>query len=353
MKTAYHKTETERTKMTSNKVDQAIMELMGQSYLSAKTQSGQNSNPVLSGKIKTIDDEIAEYRRLVNDIFHLTEYEIAEKIDKHCRFCDALMVPHKRTFKEVLGRGRKTLVWPDRCEHCGKDQSIDLCKPDPAPDPARARRMALIRLGLTPKLQEKTFAAYLSRQGLPTDTWRESVEEYRDKFLANELGDCNWLILYGANGLGKTHLSCSLLLDCFDCGYKDIRFHVWPEFTDRVRATFSKYSEEEEEAVKREAMTPGLVVLDDIDKVGLSDWSKGILFLILNYRLNNDLPTILSFNWGPGDADKLAPGRLALEEYIGRASLDRVIERIWAQIEFTGESWRSGIDWATKKYNGE
>jgi hypothetical protein len=48
-------------------------------------------------------------------------------------------------------------------------------------------------------------------------------------------------------------------------------------------------------------------------------------------------------NYGPGDVDAAAPGRLALEAYLGRAVLDRVIGAAFDVIEFSGPSYRSGM----------
>lgn len=65
----------------------------------------------------------------------------------------------------------------------------------------------------------------------------------------------------------------------------------------------------------------------------------------LNFRYNNGLPTVLTFNYGPGEMSEKVPGRLALEDYFGKASIDRFIDVAFDTVEFSGASYRTGIPW--------
>ena len=71
--------------------------------------------------------------------------------------------------------------------------------------------------------------------------------------------------------------------------------------------------------------------------------AKGVLYSFLNERYNKKLPTIITLNTALHAADPLAPGRLALQEIMGGAVLDRAIQSMWKYLEFNGPSYRSKI----------
>ena len=87
--------------------------------------------------------------------------------------------------------------------------------------------------------------------------------------------------------------------------------------------------------------------IDDLDKKdpGRSGWAREELYTVLNHRYNAQLPTILTFNYAPVEADPNAPGRLRLERYLGRALVDRVIGAAFDVVAFDGPSYRSGVPW--------
>lgn len=295
-------------------------------------------------------DPVDAWKQEIEQLWHLDPAEIAAKENKRCQNCDCLLIPGKKQYQlKTRYEPSKHLTWPDNCPACGKQLAVEIYTTQTDLDPVKVRSAALARLGIPAEMQSRTFEAYKDRQDMDTKEWLASVINWGNEFLDYSNGDKHtlqnkWLVLHGANGLGKTHLPVAMLMALFDAGYKDFRFIVWPEFCDRIRATFNPSTQEYEEAVKREAKDIGLVVLDDIDKVCLTEWAQNTLYLVLNYRINNGLPTVISLNWGPGDADPLAPGRLALAEILGKATYDRIMDNATA-IEFTGESYRSGIAW--------
>lgn len=173
----------------------------------------------------------------------------------------------------------------------------------------------------------------------------------------NGLGPNNWLILYGQYGNGKSHLAAAVIREALAHGWttpstgsgRGCYFRVWTEYLKRLQASWKPRPDdleaEAEADIVAELQDGRLVVIDDLDKKDPTVWTRGVLYGVLNYRYNAELPTILTFNFGPDDADPRAPGRLALEEYLGRASLDRLIGAACDVIEFGGPSFRSGVTW--------
>lgn len=89
-----------------------------------------------------------------------------------------------------------------------------------------------------------------------------------------------------------------------------------------------------------------LVVIDDIDKArDPSGWARETLYTILNYRYDARLPTVLTFNYAPGEVDPDAPGCLMLERFMTRAVIDRVLGAKWEAMDFDGPSYRSTVVW--------
>jgi DNA replication protein DnaC len=116
---------------------------------------------------------------------------------------------------------------------------------------------------------------------------------------------------------------------------------VWPEYLKRLQASWDGDGERTA-AIEEELASGRLVVLDDVDKRNPSQWSREVLFTAMNRRYNEGLPTVMTFNHGPDDADPKAPGRKALEEFLGRATLDRLIGSVAKVVAFEGASYRSG-----------
>jgi DNA replication protein DnaC len=256
----------------------------------------------------------------------------------------------KPTNPDVMSR---VLVVPERCG-CPQETArlAELAKEK---DEYRRRvewQAALERAGLLGWLAEATFDAYQYR-----DDWaqagecRQQVREYAAALLDGGTGQ-SWLILHGGYGTGKSHLAAALARTLLEHGWRHVYFRVWPEYLDRIKASWerSKRGEpgETEEQIASELQRGRLVVIDDLDKQPPTEWAKKTLYTVLNHRYNLKLPTVLTFNYGPQDADPKAVGRLALAEYLGEAVLDRVIEAAFNVVEFDGPSYRSGVQWRTR-----
>jgi len=59
-----------------------------------------------------------------------------------------------------------------------------------------------------------------------------------------------------------------------------------------------------------------LLILDDLGVNNYTEWSKNKIYSIVNYRLNHQLPVIVTTNITPED----------LEEYLGERTTSRLLE---------------------------
>lgn len=291
--------------------------------------------------------------------------EAATRLNHRCPHCGTLLIPRIETY-EASGKQRQMFIWPDQhgCKQelkALKNQAIEQAVNELEMQ-EEARKAILTRAGLIGWLGRATFDTFEPRPDWPDgETCKVRVMKYADDLLnhrltPNHLGPNNWLILYGQYGNGKSHLAASVVREALAKGWSTCYFRVWTEYLKRLQASWKPrpstssgraddIDAETESDIVAELQDGRLVVIDDLDKKDPTVWTRGVLYGVLNYRYNAELPTILTFNFGPDDADPKAPGRLALEDYLGRASLDRLIGAACDLVEFGGPSFRSGVTW--------
>jgi len=237
------------------------------------------------------------------------------------------------------------LVTPDRCG-CDKERQYLATQARKIEQQAREQdwRDRLERAGLTGWLANATFDKYQPRADWADTMHAKGRVQGYAYALTNGGLDRPFLILHGGYGTGKSHLAAAVVYAVLEAGWSHVFFRVWPEYLDRIKASWDRDGGETEEDIARELQTGRLVVIDDLDKQPPTDWAKKVLYTAINHRYNAGLATILTFNYGPEDIDPNA-NRLALVEYLGEAVLDRIIGSAFDVIEFSGPSYRSKVTW--------
>jgi len=280
--------------------------------------------------------------------------EIAQQVDNRCQYCDNLLVPTV-TQQEVVGFVRPVIIWPDYCGCERGKMAINRAKRNKQIDRDKIQRdlyqAHLKKAGLVGWLADATFDTFTDRHDWDgAAECKARVSRYIDMLFLGKRERKNWLILHGNFGTGKSHLAAAIIHEAIDRNWREVYFRVWPEYLKRLQMTWdkNKIDGETEADVIRELQQGLIVVIDDLDKSQATEWTKSTLYSALNHRYNAEKPVILTFNYGPGDAAPKAPGRLALEDYLGRAVLDRVLEVSYDVIEFGGSSSRSGGKWNVK-----
>lgn len=293
------------------------------------------------------------WRKYQRELCQLPPEEIAQRVGLKCKFCGSLLIP--RIFEqEVIGVMRPVLTWPDFCGCERGKMAIERTKRDEAIVRDKIQRdlyeAHLKRAGLIGWLQQATFANFATRQDWQeTEALQQKAMDYVEMLFSSNRDRKNWLVLYGNVGTGKSHLAAAIIHEAIDRGLRDCYFRVWPEYLKRLQGTWDKDEDgnqrvqESEADVIRELQQGMIVVIDDLDKRQSTEWVKSTLYSVLNYRYNAEMPTILTFNCAPGEPSNVAPGRLALEDYLGLAVLDRIIEVSYKVINFDGPSYRSKL----------
>ncbi|MCJ7550380.1 MAG: ATP-binding protein [Anaerolineae bacterium] len=104
-----------------------------------------------------------------------------------------------------------------------------------------------------------------------------------------------WLVLHGNCGTGKSHLADAIT---DRRSVKPVMNHTVPALLDLLR---SGYKNGDHGDLLDLCCNVHLLILDDIGTENPTDWSRKILFRIINHRYNRRLPTVLVFNGKPDD----------------------------------------------------
>ena len=107
------------------------------------------------------------------------------------------------------------------------------------------------------------------------------------------------LLLFGAPGLGKTHLSAAIAREVSEKGFSvvyDTAGHIFELFEDR------KFNREEDEALSSDVsriLNADLLILDDLGTEMTTSFVQSALYRIINTRLMEKRSSIISTNLTP------------------------------------------------------
>ncbi len=142
----------------------------------------------------------------------------------------------------------------------------------------------------------KYIDEYRQEQEIDCYDEMEKVFHYCQKYAANFKLDSPSLLFYGRSGVGKTHLSLSIVTEVLAKGYEVIYDSVGNLLSHIESEHFQK--EKSENFFFRMALETDLLVLDDLGTEFQNNFSESIIYQLINTRLNKHLPTIISANLG-------------------------------------------------------
>lgn len=161
----------------------------------------------------------------------------------------------------------------------------------------------------------------------------EKALTFENDFLASPNTFHQALYVHGAYGVGKTYLLAALANDLADSGYKTTLVH-YPKFANDVKAAIQDNSVQQ---MVDELQYAAILMFDDIGAETNSAWVRDdILGVILQYRMQEELPTFFSSNFSMKN----------LEQHLARSSQGAIEEvkasRIMERIIFLSEEVQMG-----------
>lgn len=156
------------------------------------------------------------------------------------------------------------------------------------------------------RFSKRTFATF--DESKDPDAFRK-CKEYADHY--QEYGERNSLLLIGGVGTGKTHLMASIANRLLDKGIP-VLFDTFDGHLYKLKAEFDGKSKGYLQKMQRMDM----LMIDDVGKEKQTEWSRSIMFDVINYRYEHLLPIVISSNYSTKE----------LAEYFGDAVWSRICE---------------------------
>ncbi len=104
-----------------------------------------------------------------------------------------------------------------------------------------------------------------------------------------------WFILAGKSGVGKTHLAAAIAHARQERG-TEVFFITVADLMDDLRTTFNPSSASTFDQRFNQVKNIGLLVLDDLNVGGTSDWAREKLFQLIDYRYVTRKPTVFTLS---------------------------------------------------------
>ena len=124
----------------------------------------------------------------------------------------------------------------------------------------------------------------------------QNLEEYTQN-LVNGI-ETKGVILIGNNGVGKTHLACSIANELLKNGIPII-YGTLINLLAEIRNSYNEENEINEMDIIKLYKNINLLIVDDLGKEKPSEWGLEKLFTIINSRYENNLPVIITTNYSP------------------------------------------------------
>ena len=186
------------------------------------------------------------------------------------------------------------------------------------------------RSGLSKRMRGYTFANFDHRISKSTERALAKVMDYIVNWKENrEAG--RGLYFCGGVGTGKTHLAVAVMNELMQRKRVPSLFVTVPEFLDNLREAYMIPGRDLDEWMDT-VKNADLLVLDDLGSERPTEWVRERLFVIVNHRYREALPTLFTSNIGPRD----------LATQLGERTASRIIAMCdWISLE--GEDYRETI----------
>jgi DNA replication protein DnaC len=197
-------------------------------------------------------------------------------------------------------------------------------------DMRREARVGILRdrSGLSKRMRGYDFSNFDPFANPPSTTQAvEKIQKYLENWDKNR-DEGRGLYFCGDVGSGKTHLAVAVMNELMSYQRIPSLFVTVPELLDNLRGSYNDPGRNLDEWMNS-VKNADLLVLDDLGSERVTEWVRERIFVIVNHRYRETLPTLFTSNIGPKD----------LSAQLGERTASRVISMCeWIDLE--GEDYR-------------
>ena len=229
-----------------------------------------------------------------------------DQICPHCgRELEAEFFEFPPALQRKYGRNGEWYYHPctPECEQKNERREWELARRD-----ARVETL-MEKSGLSRRFRRYTFANFRPMASNGAGRALIRVEEYLANWEENR-EEGRGLYLCGRVGTGKTHLAVAILNELVRKKRVPSLFVTVPELLDNLRETYNKPGRNLDEWMDA-VQNAEFLVLDDLGSERPTEWVRERIFVIVNHRYREALPTVFTSNIGPEELPAQLSGRTA------------------------------------------
>lgn len=233
----------------------------------------------------------------------ILKHSIDKKDFIKCEFCDEKL--YRQIFEiELYGSKRNVKLNYERCK-CKKAQKFwEDYEEKKAKLIEEEQKLKLIQ-EFSEKVERTIKNSRMSKRNLnykfvnfEENENNKNVLKNLKKYTQNLVDDITkkGVIIVGPNGVGKTHLACSIANELMING-KTVIYGNLINLLSEIRNSYNMENNINELEILKLYKTAKLLIIDDLGKEKPSEWGLEKLFTIINSRYENDLPVVITTNY--------------------------------------------------------
>lgn len=245
--------------------------------------------------------KVQENLRILYSIEEILQkgYKIKTSIPKErrCPYCDKILKP--KGILNPLDRSIHIFLQNENC-NCSKameeQKQLQLEKERQLMEELERFRKEEINKKIKQYYGTEFITEQLKRQTLDnfiTNETNKNMKYVAQRFIQGFGNTKKGIIFVGKNGTGKTHISVAIANELIKQNIP-ILFGTLTDLTEKYSGSYKDHTEIE---LTKLYAKVDLLIIDDLGIEYMNDWMLSKLFVIVNERMKNELPIIITTNY--------------------------------------------------------